>query len=173
MTPSTDDLSKHDRISFKLYACEQHLKNLKHIESKYGSLDSTQVRINAEIEIDAFLYQMIGTVDSLLFKINDKFRLNISFDKIEMDKVRSGLLSETKRIGLVVDLDKANQHGNWYWMIKELRNYSLHGSLISDQALELAPNFKTHIEVIPYFEQSLNHLKKLVENIKLKEPTLQ
>jgi len=57
---------------------------------------------------------MIGTVDSLLFKINNKFRLNISVDKLEIDKVQSGLLSETKRIGLLVDLDNASQHGNWF-----------------------------------------------------------
>jgi hypothetical protein len=148
----------YDRISLKLYACEHHLKNLKYIESKYGSLDSTQAQNSAEIEIDAFHNQMIGTVDSLLFKINDKFRLNISVDELEMDKVQSTLLSETKRIGLLVDLDNASQYGNWYWMI-ELRNYSLHGCLITDQVLELAPNFKAHIKIIPFFEQSLNYLR--------------
>jgi hypothetical protein len=80
---------KYDRTSFKLYACKQHLKNLKYIESKYGSLDSTQAQNTAEIEIDAFLNQMIGTVDSLLFKINNKFRLNISVYELEIDKVQS------------------------------------------------------------------------------------
>jgi hypothetical protein len=88
---------------------------------------------------------MIGTVDSLLFKINDRFRLGIPIDAIEIDKVQSALSSQTKKIDLLADLDEASQYGNWYWMIKQLRNYSLHESLISDQAIELVPHFKVDI----------------------------
>jgi hypothetical protein len=62
---------------------------------------------------------------------------------------------------------------NWYWMIKQLRNYSLHESLISDQALDLLPDFKVDIKLIAYFEESLNYLTRLIENIKLKEALLQ
>jgi hypothetical protein len=43
------------------------------------------------MEIDSFLYQMIGTVDSLLFKINDEFGLMIPSDRIEIDKIQSAL----------------------------------------------------------------------------------
>ena len=91
MTLSTKDFSKFqtDRISFKLYACRQHLKNLKEIELRYNDLISREDPTSAEIEMDSFLSQMIGTVDSLLFKINNKFRLNIPGDNIELDKVQS------------------------------------------------------------------------------------
>jgi hypothetical protein len=43
--------------------------------------DPTQAQNSAEIEIDAFLNQMKHdeTVDSLLFKINNKFRLKKRF----------------------------------------------------------------------------------------------
>jgi len=34
------------------------------------------------------------------------------------------------------DLDKANQYSNWYWTIRQLRNYSLGNSLISQEALK-------------------------------------
>ncbi len=94
-------------------------------------LISSEVPTSAEIEMDSFLSQMIGTVDSLMFKINNKFRLNIPGDNIELDKVQSALSSETKSIDLLNDLDKANQYGNWYWTIKQLRNYSLGNSLVS------------------------------------------
>jgi hypothetical protein len=67
------------------------------------------------------------------------------------------------------DLDRASRHGNWYWMIKQLKNYSLHDSLISSQILELAPSFKTRIKIIPCFEQFLNQLMKLIDNTKMKE----
>ena len=177
MILSTEDFSKFqtDRISFKLYACREHLKNLKDIELRYKDLtSSSEVRTSVEVEIDSFICQMIGTVDSLLLKINDKFGLSIPSDKIEIDKVQSALLAETKSIDLLNDLDKANQYGNWYWTIKQLRNYSLGNSLLSQEAFEvLLENYtKTDMKLIPYFEQSLHYLEKLIETIRIREPIL-
>ena len=150
------------------------MKNLKDIEIKYKDLTSSEVRTSIEIEIDSFISQMIGTVDSLLLKINNKFQLSIPDDSIEIDKVQSALSSETKSIDLLNDLNKTNQEGNWYWTIKRLRNYSLDNSLISQDAFELLANYtKTNMKLIPYFEQSLNHLEKLIENIRIREPILQ
>jgi hypothetical protein len=176
-----DSLSKFlsDRVRFKLYACQLRLKNLKNIESKYGNLASADVRLSAEIEIDCLLSQMIGTVDSLLIEINDKLELGISIDKVQMVTVLSGLLAKTKKIELLEDLDNASQYGNWYWLVQQLRNYSFHSSLILMPAnstrlyLPRMPtssvNGSTSIELIPYLEQSLNKLKKLIENIRMKE----
>ena len=125
------------------------------------------------MEIDSFLYQMIGTVDSLLHNINDKFGLMIPLDRIEIDKVQSALLAETKSIDLLNDLDKANQYGNWYWTIKQLRNYSLGSSLISQEAFEVLTSYtKTNMKLIPYFEQCLDYLEKLIESIRKSEPKL-
>ena len=163
-----------DRISFKIYSCQLHLKNLKDFDSKYNDLLPSDVRISIEIEIESFISQMIGTVDSLLFKINAKFRLSIPVDNIEIDKVQSALSSETKSFDLLNDLYDANREGNWYWIIRQLRNYSLDNSLISQDAFELLANYtKSNTKLIPYLEQSLNHLEKLIENIKIKEPLLQ
>ena len=163
----------NDRISFKLHACRQHLRNLKDIELKYNDLTSNDVRMTVEMEIDSFLYQMIGIVDSLLFKINDKFGLMIPSDRIEIDKIQSALSAETKSIDLLNDLDRANQHGNWYWTIKQLRNYSLGNSLISPEAFEVLANYtRTNMKIIPYFEQSLEYLEKLIESIRRREPKL-
>jgi hypothetical protein len=176
-----DSLSKFlsDRVRFKLYACQRRLKNLKNIESKYGNLASADVRLSAEIEVDCLLSQMIGTVDSLLIEISDKLELGISIDKVEMVTVLSGLLAKTNKIELLEDLDNASQYGNWYWLVQQLRNYSFHSSLILMPAnstrlyLPRMPtssvNDSTSIELIPYLEQSLNKLKKLIENIRMKE----
>jgi hypothetical protein len=129
--------------------------------------------MSAEMEVDSFLYQMIGTVDSLLFKINDKFGLMIPSHRIEIDKIQSALSAETKSIDLLNDLNKGNQYGNWYWTIKQLRNYSLGNSLISPQAYEVLANYtKTDMKIIPYFEQSLEDLEKLIESIRKREPRL-
>jgi hypothetical protein len=171
-----DDLSKFqtDRISFKLYSCKLHLKNLKDFDLKYKDLTSSDVQTSIEIEIESFISQIIGTVDSLLFKINNTFRLSIPAGSIEIDKVQSALSAETKSFDLLNDLNEANQEGNWYWTIKQLRNYSLDNSLISQDAFELLANYtKTNMKLIPYFEQTLNHLEKLIENIRIREPMLQ
>jgi hypothetical protein len=129
--------------------------------------------MSAEMEIDSFLYQMIGTVDSLLFKINDKFGLMIPSDRIEIDKIQSALSAETKSIDLLNDLDRADQYGNWYWTIKQLRNYSLGNSLISPEASEVLVNYtKTNMKIISYFERSLDYLEKLIESIRKREPKL-
>jgi hypothetical protein len=50
---------------------------------------------------------------------------------------------------------------NWYWTIKQLRNYSLGNSLISQEAFEVLANYtKTNMKPIPYFEQCLGYLEK-------------
>jgi hypothetical protein len=172
---STEDFSRFqtDRISYKLYACQQHLKNLQDIESRYDDLTSSAIRTSVEIEIDSLLSQMIGTVDSLLFKINDKFGLTVPSDRIEIDKIQSALSAETKSIDLLNDLDMANQYGYWYWTIKQLRNYSLGDSLISEQGFEALANYtKTNMKIIPYFEQSLQNLEELIDSIRKREPKL-
>ncbi|MFL6509231.1 MAG: hypothetical protein ACJ704_15025 [Nitrososphaeraceae archaeon] len=162
-----------DRISFKLHACREHLKNLKDIELKYNDLTLNDVQMTVEMEVDSFLYQMIGAVDSLLFKINETFGLMIPSDRIEIDKIQSALSAETKSIDLLNDLDRANQYGNWYWTIKQLRNYSLGNSLISPEASEVLVNYtKTNMKIISYFERSLDHLEKLIESIRKREPKL-
>jgi len=141
------------------------LKNIKNIKLQYGDLLSKDARIRAEMEIDSLVSQMIGTFDSFLFRIIDKIQLSgIPSDRIEIDKVISVLSAASKRIELANELGKANKEGNWYWMIKHLRNYSLHGSLLSADA---------SLDVIPYFEQALVQLKEFINNIKMKEPILQ
>ena len=80
------------------------------------------------------------------------------------DRVVSVLSAESKGIELANELQKVNQEGNWYWMIKHLRNHSMHGSLLSSDA---------NLDVIPFFEQTLIRLREFIKNIKMKEPTLQ
>jgi hypothetical protein len=46
--------------------------------------------------------------------------------------------------------------------------------LVSQDASELLADYtKTNTKLIPYFEQSLNNLERLIENIRIKEPLLQ
>ena len=153
-----------DRIIFKLFACEEHLKNIKNIKLQHGDLLSKNARVSAEMEIDSLISQMIGTVDSLLFRIIDRFQLTgIQSDRIEIPTIISGLSAQSNGIELAKKLQDANLLGGSYRRLKDFRNYSLSGSLLSAEA---------SLDVIPYFEQTLAQLKEFVKNIITNEPKL-
>jgi len=164
---TTPDLPflQSDRIIFKLFACEEHLKNIKNIKLQHGDLLSKDARVKAEMEIDSLISQMIGTVDSLLFRIIDRFQLTgIQSGRIEIPAIISELSAQSNGIELAKKLQDANLLGGSYWRFKDLRNYSLSGSLLSAEA---------SLDVIPYFEQTLIQLKEFIKNIITNEPILQ
>lgn len=155
---------QEERIIFKLYTCEEHLRNLKKIQSEQGDLLSKDSRVRAEMEIDALISQMIGAFDSLLYRIVDKFQLSgIAIDKMDVAKVMSGLTAESKGVEIAKELQDANMIGSWYSRIKDLRNQSLHGSIFS----VMPPT-----DVIPYFERTLINLKEFINNMVTKETIL-
>ena len=167
MLMTTPDLPflQSERIIFKLYTCEEHLKNLKKIKSQYSDLLSKEARVSAEMEIDAIISQMIGAFDCLLFRIIDKFQLTgIPIDKMEVSRVISGLSAESKGVEVAKGLQDATLGGSWYWKIKDLKNNSLQDSLFS-----AIPPY----DAIPYFERSLVQLKEFIKNMVLKESILQ
>lgn len=164
---TTPDLPflQSERIIFKLFTCEEHLKNLRKIRSQYNDLLSKEARVSVELEIDALISQMIGAFDCLLFRIIDKFQLSgIPIDKMEVGRIISGLSAESKGVEVAKELQDANLGGSKYWKLKDLRNYSLHGSILST----LPP-----MDIIPYFERTLVQLKEFIKNVVLKEPKLQ
>jgi len=166
---SSQDLPflESDRIIFKLYACEEGLKNIKNIKSKHGDLLAKAARVNAEIETDSFVSQLNDIFDSLFMKINDKFQLDIPKDKVDIYRIIECLSAETKGVELAHDLEQANFPGNLYWMIKQLRIYSLEGSVLSaDPSLLMRGSRLIYTEVIPYFEYLLLELRKFIENIR-------
>ena len=107
----------NDRVEFKLYAAEQHLNRLKEIENAYGDIAKDNARIEVEMEADCFLSQLVGTVDSLLFQINDILDLGIPTDRVNFANVQSALNAKTKKIDLLSPLDTVRQQGNWYYML--------------------------------------------------------
>lgn len=78
-----------DRVNFKLFAAEQHLNKLRKIEKNYGGIMGNR-RVYAEIEIDCFFAQIIGTKDSLLVQINEKLGLGLP---IEEAKIKISILN--------------------------------------------------------------------------------
>lgn len=185
----------NDRVEFKLYAAEQHLNKLKEIENAYGDIAKDNARIEVEMEADCFLSQLVGAVDSLLFQINDRLDLGIPTDRVNFANVQSALSAKTKKIDLLSPLDRARQHGNWYYILSELQAHLVHRTflkkVISVHDLPLKPrqirllntlrefgegNPFDHVmdmEVIQYLEKSLHQVRELIFSIRASEPLLQ
>ena len=183
-----------DRVQFKLYAAEQHLNRLKEIENAYGDIAKYSARIEVEMEVDCFLSQLVGAVDSLLFQINDRLDLGIPTDRVNFSDVQSALSAKTKKIDLLSPLDRARQHGNWYYMLSELRNQLVYRTFLKkaipvhafpqkprqvrflNVLREFEGNPFGHImdmEIIQYLEKSLHQVRELIFSIRGSEPLLQ
>jgi hypothetical protein len=184
----------NDRIEFKLYAAEQHLNRLKEIENAYGDIAKDNARIEVEMEVDCFLSQLVGAVESLLFQINDRLDLGIPTDRVNIANVQSALSAKTKKIDLLAPLDTARQQGNSYYMLSALRNQLVYRTflkkVISVQDLPPKPlqvrflNIQLEsegnpfdrimdMEVIQYLEKSLQQVRELIFVIRASEPLLQ
>src|SRR5918995_3351554 len=173
-----------DRVEFKLYAAEQHLNRLKEIENAYGDIAKYNARIEVEMEVDSFLSQLVGAVDSLLFQINDKLDLGIPAEHVNFANVQSALSSKTKKIDLLSPLDRSRQQGNWYYMLSELRYHLVHGTFLNNvlSVHDLPPkprqirflnilrefaegNSFDHVmdmEVVRFLEKSLHQVRELI-----------
>ncbi|MDQ3836873.1 MAG: hypothetical protein M3270_08070 [Thermoproteota archaeon] len=185
----------NDRIEFKLYSAEQHLNRLKEIENVYGDIGRYSARIEVEMEVDCFLSQLVGAVDSLLFEINNKLDLGIPSGQINFANVQSALNAKTKIIDLLFPLDKARQEGMWFFTLSEMRNQLIHGNFLrkvipandAQQELSQVPflNLKREfqqdkpldhdmdMDLIKYLERSLEQVRELIFSIRSAQPLLE
>lgn len=183
-----------DRVEFKLYAAEQHLNRLKEIENVYGDIAKYNARIEVEMEVDCFLSQLVGAVDSLLFQINDRLDLGIPTDRVNIANVQSALSAKTKKIDLLAPLDTARQQGNSYYMLSALRNQLVYRTFLKKvipihdfppkrrqvRFLNVLGEFEGNpsddiimdMEVIQYLEKSLQQVRELIFSIRAGEPLL-
>jgi hypothetical protein len=200
MTSLSDDEGRFkrlikDRVEFKLYAAEQHLNRLIEIENAYGDIAKQNARIEVELEVDCFLSQLVGAVDSLLFQINDRLDLGIPQDRVNFANVQSALSAKTKKIDLLSPLDRARQHGNWYYMLSELRNQLVHKTFLREVIpihdfqskprqvrflnvlREIYGNNPSEpvmdMEVTRYLEKNLQQVRELIFSIRTSDPLLQ
>jgi hypothetical protein len=185
----------NDRVEFKLYAAEQHLNRLKEIENAYGDIAKDNARIEVEMEVDCFLSQLVGAVDSLLFQINERLDLELPTDRVNFADVQSALSAKTKKIDLLSPLDRARQQGNWYYMLSELRSQLVHRTFLKKvisvhdlppkprqvRFLNIQREFEggnpfdrvIDMEVIQYLEKYLQQVRELIFSIRTSEPSLQ
>ena len=188
MASYIDPDSLLDRVEFKIFSAEEHLKNLQEIQSYHLDAQKVDPAIRMEIEIDCFLAQIIGTLDCLLLLINTKLELGIASEGVDLATVQSALNARTKNIGLLTDMHQASAHNGWLWVLKEFRNLTMQrpskdaqyllfddiGSSTKDyQSETIRPSDESiNKNLIGYFQQSLQRVRELVNSIRMKEPML-
>jgi hypothetical protein len=176
-----------DRIEFKLWSAKKHFDKLVKIENNYGGIMGKN-RIYAEDELDYYFAQILGARDALLMLINEKFDLGLSEKDVELGSINR----ELKSIGKQNIIDKLNKLSSdttsWYWILNELRNKSIHRSILNKKAavsmfdninnktssstiknyLLLPPDYKDPMkkETLVFLSDTIKEMRKLIEDIK-------
>jgi hypothetical protein len=174
----------NDRVEFKLYAAEQVLDRLRQLE-KDGSINSSNIpRVIWEINIECLLAHLVGAVDALLVRINDKLNLGLNIKNVNSGpKNLATINNKLNRQGKgqsLQDLNLAIKEKCWLWTLKDVRNQGLHRSLINIHVavggerniISLRTDPQTDLGIIPYLEDSINRTRKLIEDILRNEPLL-
>ncbi|MDP9288723.1 MAG: hypothetical protein M3P08_11070 [Thermoproteota archaeon] len=123
---SEEDATKlvEDRAKFKLYAAEQHLKNLINLEQNGITMHSFKGRVHWEMEIESFLFHLVGVSDSLLAKTNDKLKLKLKDRDVKIEKIKI-LLNYLNEESLLLNLRKLDKQ-NWFHELRRWRNQVTH-----------------------------------------------
>ena len=145
-------------------------------------------RIYAEDELDCYFAQIIGARDALLMLINEKLGLNLSEKYVNVASIKQKLDSENKKYILKKLNDLSCDTTSWYWILKELRNRSVHKSMLIKSAavrlseninnntnsstvknyFSLPPDYKNSMdkEITLFLSDNIGKMRKLIENIK-------
>ena len=164
-----------DRVKFKLYTAEQHLRNLRDLEQKNETILSFPGRVKWEMEIECFLSQLIGARDAILVQINEKFGLKLKKEKITLHNVKM-ILNALDKTNLLQYLNMLTPNKDtWFWSLNKLRNQSMHTELINIQVKhgpdEHGPKVyfvidqQKRFDIIPYLENGLQKMKDIIDDI--------
>jgi hypothetical protein len=186
LSPYHNELN--DRVHFKLNAASRHLDNLRRLEanSQGRSLASGDVRLQAEIEIDEFLYHLVGVKDALLQEINSELHLclarrdvNIGRINRELNQQRPDARDITKEI-----CDMVSDEYNPLWLVNELHNHSKHRAMLDKEIVVVDNRISsfvlidprtgkamrddkgTKIPVIEYLDKSYKEMEKLQKTVR-------
>jgi len=172
----------HERVRFKLTAASHFLNRLEELVQKAGSLVGAGIeRDDVELNLDAFLYEVVGAIDPLLQEIKVAFKLVLNPKEVSMPTIIPKLLK-----GSQVKETLGELHGDtqgWFCRLREYRNHSAHRKIIGFH-INLALGSGTGIptvflykdpldpdkgradtEVIKYCQDSLKNMEQIIENL--------
>ena len=170
-----------DRIEFKFYAAEKHLQILSDMEVKGETPNDSKGRLNWEIEIEELLFHLIGAMDYLLLRINERLNLKLETRKVTAINVCKKLRLK-KRNDLIKELwDLSNPRNpvrSWLKILTDLRNTGTHRSIINisfaggNTRIIFVEDPKSELEIIPYLDDRIQRMRDLIDNIIRKDPSL-
>ena len=170
-----------DRIELKFYAAEKHLQILSDMEAEGETPDNSKARLNWEIEIEELLFHLIGAMDYLLLRINERLNLKLETRKVTAMNVCKKLRLK-KRNDLIRELwdllNPRNPVRSWLKILTDLRNTDTHRSIINvsfaggNTHITFVEDPKSELEIIPYLDDRIQRMRDLIDNIIRKDPSL-
>jgi hypothetical protein len=160
-----------NRTEFKLYAAEQYLNNLKRLEQKGSNMRLFKERVHWEMEIESFLFHIVGVWDSLLAKINNIWELRLKGRDVNIDNIEF-FLDYLNEQALLINLANFSKNTE---KLREWRNRVTHENLMY---IQIRPNTdgepeayfvddpKKKVAIIPLLENEFKNVKGLVEDIR-------
>lgn len=173
----------HDRIRFKFYCAEKHLNNLKSFAETKDSDGNKEffnktfaIRIRWEDETECVLYHLIGALDALLYRMNEKFKFGLQPYQITLKKITELLCQEHKEVQSL--LKPADEGTDWLHCLTKLRNIGTHRNFLNVKiamspigyggesnprivSLRNAPDK----DVLSYLDESIHKMKELIDHI--------
>jgi hypothetical protein len=170
-----------NRIEFKFYAAEKHLHLLSDMQARGETPNNSDGRLNWEIEIEDILFHLIGAMDCLLVRINERLNLRLEIRKVTAINICKKLRLK-KRNDLIKELwDLVNPHNpvhSWLEILTDLRDTGTHRSIINvsfaggNMHITFIEDPDSDLEIIPYLDDRIQRMRDLIDNIISKEPLL-
>jgi hypothetical protein len=170
-----------NRIEFKFYAAEKHLLLLSDLQAKGQTPNTLEGRLSWELEIEELLFHLIGAMDCLLIRINERLNLKLEIRQVTAINVCKKLRLK-KRHDLIKELwdllNPRNPVRSWLKILINLRNIGTHRSIInvsfaaSNTHITLVEDRDSELDIIPYLDDRIQRMRDLIDNIINKEPLL-
>jgi hypothetical protein len=170
-----------NRIEFKFYAAEKHLLLLSDLQAKGQTPNTPEGRLSSELEIEELLFHLIGAMDCLLIRINERLNLKLDIRQLTAINVCKKLRLK-KRNDLIKELwdllNPRNPVHSWLKILINLRNIGTHRSIInvsfaaSNTHITLVEDRDSELDIIPYLDDRIQRMRDLIDNIINKEPLL-
>lgn len=134
-----------------------------------------------DLNIDCFLYEVVGSLDPLLQQVNLAFEPPMIPNKVNIRRVIWKLPPNSKLRKKLSDIDTDRQ--GWFWKLREYRNHSAHRRIInwhidvtlgSDKEQRhvwlcqdpLDPHSgRADEEIIEYCQNSIERMKELLSEL--------
>jgi hypothetical protein len=170
-----------NRIEFKFYAAEKHLQALIDMQAKGETPNNSVGRLNWELEIEELLFHLVGAMDCLLVRINERLNLGLENRKVNAINVCKKLRLK-KRNDLMKELwyllNPHNRVRSWLKILTDLRNTGMHRSIINisfaggNMNITFVEDPQADSDIILYLDDHIQRMRDLIDNIIRKEPLL-